>query len=185
VEQSRLHVLEPTFFSSFFHKWIRERALPPPTHPLAHRGAWRRRAGRGSSAPPLGLGHREDAPRAHSHSGARLPSSGKAGGASCGAVSPHVASCCLVSRVASCYQLAVRVLRLRLAAGRIPWPCPPWEISRGGSTGAQARTSGPDFSGHNEGATKCTGARARPEPCAAKPEPPDRRARGSTRGLAA
>jgi hypothetical protein len=31
---------------------------------------------------------------------------------------------------------------------------------------------GPDFPGHNEGAAKCTGARARPEPCAAKPEPP-------------
>jgi hypothetical protein len=28
-------------------------ALGSPTHPLAHRGAWRRRAGRGSSAPPL------------------------------------------------------------------------------------------------------------------------------------
>jgi hypothetical protein len=32
---------------------VRERALRSPTHPLAHRGAWRRRAGRGSSAPPL------------------------------------------------------------------------------------------------------------------------------------
>jgi hypothetical protein len=31
----------------------------------------------------------------------------------------------------------------------------------GGSTGPAARTR---FSGHNEGATKCTGARARPEP---------------------
>jgi hypothetical protein len=28
---------------------VRERALGSPTHPLAHRGAWRRRAGRGSS----------------------------------------------------------------------------------------------------------------------------------------
>jgi hypothetical protein len=32
---------------------VRERALGSPTHPLAHRGACRRRAGRGSSAPPL------------------------------------------------------------------------------------------------------------------------------------
>jgi hypothetical protein len=32
---------------------VRERALGPPTHPLAHRGAWRRRAGRVSSEPPL------------------------------------------------------------------------------------------------------------------------------------
>jgi hypothetical protein len=40
---------------------------------------------------------------------------------------------------------------------------------------------GPGLSGHSEGTTKCTGARARPEPCAAKPEPPDHRARGSTR----
>jgi hypothetical protein len=32
---------------------VRERDLGSPTHPLAHRGAWRRRAGRGSSAPPL------------------------------------------------------------------------------------------------------------------------------------
>jgi hypothetical protein len=55
--------------------------------------------------------------------------------------------------------------------GRIPWP--PREIS-----GEEARP-GPDFSGHNEGAAKCTGPRARPEPCAAKPEPPDHRARGS------
>jgi hypothetical protein len=32
----------------------RERALGSPTHHLAHRGAWRRRAGRGGgSAPPL------------------------------------------------------------------------------------------------------------------------------------
>jgi hypothetical protein len=57
-EQSRLRVLEPT--SSFFPangaeggREVRERPLGPPTHPLAHRGAWRRRAGRGSSAPPL------------------------------------------------------------------------------------------------------------------------------------
>jgi hypothetical protein len=44
-------------------------------------------------------------------------------------------------------------------------------------------STGPDriFLGirHNEGATKCAGARARPEPCAAKPEPPDHKARGS------
>ena len=32
---------------------VRERALGSPTHPLAHRGAWRRKTGRGSSAPPL------------------------------------------------------------------------------------------------------------------------------------
>ena len=61
--------------------------------------------------------------------------------------------------------------------GRFPWP--PQEIS---GEEAQARTR---FSGHNEGATKCTGARVRPEPCAAKPEPPDHRARGSTDQLAA
>jgi hypothetical protein len=57
-EQSRLRVLEPTFF----RKWGRAAevaagsgggGLGAPTHPLAHRGAWRRRAGRGSSAPPL------------------------------------------------------------------------------------------------------------------------------------
>jgi hypothetical protein len=36
---------------------------------------------------------------------------------------------------------------------------------------------GPDFSGHNEGATKCTGARARPEPRAAKAEPPGHKSR--------
>jgi hypothetical protein len=59
--------------------------------------------------------------------------------------------------------------------GRTSWP-PCWEIS---GEEAQARTR---FSwAYNEGATKCTGARARPEPCAAKPEPPDHRARGSTR----
>jgi hypothetical protein len=32
---------------------VRERAPGSPTHPLAHRGALRRRAGRESSAPPL------------------------------------------------------------------------------------------------------------------------------------
>jgi hypothetical protein len=32
---------------------VRERALGSPTHPLAHRGAWRRKTGRGGSAPPL------------------------------------------------------------------------------------------------------------------------------------
>jgi hypothetical protein len=31
---------------------VLERALGSPTHPLAHRGAWRRRTGRGGSAPP-------------------------------------------------------------------------------------------------------------------------------------
>jgi hypothetical protein len=64
----------------------------------------------------------------------------------------------------SCTANSIRV-------GRIPWP--PREIS---GEEAQARSR---FSGLNEGATKCTGARARPEPCAAKPEPPDHRARGS------
>jgi hypothetical protein len=34
---------------------VRERALGSPTHLLAHRRAWRRRTGRGSSAPPLSL----------------------------------------------------------------------------------------------------------------------------------
>jgi hypothetical protein len=54
VEQSRLHVLEPTFFANGAEVGgVRERALGSPNHPLAHRGAWRRRAGRGSSAPPL------------------------------------------------------------------------------------------------------------------------------------
>jgi hypothetical protein len=57
--------------------------------------------------------------------------------------------------------------------GRIPWP--PREIWGGG------HRPGPDFSGHNEGANKCAGARARPEPCAAKPEPADHR-QSSTRG---
>jgi hypothetical protein len=52
--QSRLHVLEPTFFANGAEVGgVRERALGSPTHSLAHRGAWRRRAGRGSSAPPL------------------------------------------------------------------------------------------------------------------------------------
>jgi hypothetical protein len=53
VEQSRLRVLEPTFFAKGAEVGgVRERALGSPTHPLAHRGAWRRRAGspgRGSS----------------------------------------------------------------------------------------------------------------------------------------
>jgi hypothetical protein len=54
VEQSRLRVLEPAFFANGAEVGgVRERALGSPTHPLAHRGAWRRRAGRGSSAPPL------------------------------------------------------------------------------------------------------------------------------------
>jgi hypothetical protein len=53
-EQSRLHVLEPTFFANGAEGGgVRERALGSQTHPLlAHRGAWRRRAGRGGSAPP-------------------------------------------------------------------------------------------------------------------------------------
>jgi hypothetical protein len=50
----RLHVLEPTFFANGAEVGgVRERALGSPTHPLAHRGAWRRKTGRGSSAPPL------------------------------------------------------------------------------------------------------------------------------------
>jgi hypothetical protein len=54
VEQSLLHVLEPTFSANGAEVGgVRERALGSPTHPLAQRGAWRRRAGRGSSAPPL------------------------------------------------------------------------------------------------------------------------------------
>jgi hypothetical protein len=54
VEQSRLRVLEPTFFANGAEVGgVRERALRSPTHPLAHRGAWRHRAGRGSSAPPV------------------------------------------------------------------------------------------------------------------------------------
>jgi hypothetical protein len=46
--------LEPTFFANGGEVGgVRERALGSPTHPLAHRGAWRRKTGRGSSAPPL------------------------------------------------------------------------------------------------------------------------------------
>jgi hypothetical protein len=56
VEQSLLHVLEPTFSANGAEVGgVRKRALGSPTHPLARRGAWRRRAGRGSSAPPLVL----------------------------------------------------------------------------------------------------------------------------------
>jgi hypothetical protein len=46
-----------------------------------------------------------------------------------------------------------------------------------GNFGEGEHRPGPDLSGHNEGANKCAGAGARPEPCAAKPEPPDHRAR--------
>jgi hypothetical protein len=54
VEQSRLHVLEPAFFANGAEVGgVRERALGSPTHPLAHGGAWRRKTGRGGSAPPL------------------------------------------------------------------------------------------------------------------------------------
>jgi hypothetical protein len=54
LEQSRLRVLEPTFFANGAGVGgVRERALGSPTRPPAHRGAWRRGAGRGSSAPPL------------------------------------------------------------------------------------------------------------------------------------
>jgi hypothetical protein len=46
--------LEPTFFANGAAVGgVRERALGSPAHPLAHRGAWRRKTGRGSSAPPL------------------------------------------------------------------------------------------------------------------------------------
>jgi hypothetical protein len=49
--------LEPTFFANGAGAGgVRERALGSPTHPLAHRGAWRRKTGRGGSAPPLGYG---------------------------------------------------------------------------------------------------------------------------------
>ena len=42
----RLHVLEPTFFANGAEVGgVRERAPGSPTHPLAHRGAWRRRVG--------------------------------------------------------------------------------------------------------------------------------------------
>jgi hypothetical protein len=47
--------LGPTFFANGAEGGeARERALGSPTHPLAHRSAWRHRAGRGGSAPPLG-----------------------------------------------------------------------------------------------------------------------------------
>jgi hypothetical protein len=60
--------------------------------------------------------------------------------------------------------------------GRIPWP--PREISGG------EHRPGPDFSGHNKGANKCAGARRAQSPvCAAKPEPPDHRARGTRERL--
>jgi hypothetical protein len=50
----------------------------------------------------------------------------------------------------------------------------------GGEAQAQAQARA-RFSGHNEneGAIKCTGARAHLEPCAAKPEPPGHKARES------
>jgi hypothetical protein len=48
VEQSRLRVLEPAFFANGAEVGgARKRALGPPTRPLVHRGAWRRRAGGG------------------------------------------------------------------------------------------------------------------------------------------
>jgi hypothetical protein len=77
-----------------------------------------------------------------------------------------------------CYE-ATAGTETRKKLGRIPWP--PREIS---GEDAQARTR---FSGHHEGAAKCTGARARPAPCAAKAEPPGHKAReadesGSHRG---
>ena len=44
----QLHVLEPTFFANGAEVGgVRERALGSPTHPLAHRGAWRRKTGSG------------------------------------------------------------------------------------------------------------------------------------------
>jgi hypothetical protein len=54
--------------------------------------------------------------------------------------------------------------RWSLVLGRTPWP--PREISGGGATGPRP---GPDLSGHNEGASKCAGARARPAPSAQSP----------------
>jgi hypothetical protein len=62
--------------------------------------------------------------------------------------------------------------------GAAPRPARPQAGSHGhphpGEFRGRKHRPGPDFSGHNEGATKCTGtgARARPEPCAAKAEPP-------------
>jgi hypothetical protein len=57
--------LEPTFFANGAGAGgVRERALGSPTHPLAHRGAWRRKTGRGGSAPPLPFGTHLAAPRA-------------------------------------------------------------------------------------------------------------------------
>jgi hypothetical protein len=56
-EQSRLRVLEPIFFANGagggeVRERVSQRALGSPTQHLTHRGACRRRAGRGSSAPP-------------------------------------------------------------------------------------------------------------------------------------
>jgi hypothetical protein len=49
-----LRVLEPIFFAKGGGAGgVRERAPGSPTRPLAHRGAWRRKTGRGGSAPPL------------------------------------------------------------------------------------------------------------------------------------
>jgi hypothetical protein len=71
--------------------------------------------------------------------------------------------------------------RWSLVLGRTPWP--PREISGGG--GAQAR--GPDqiCLGITRAPASAPGrGRAqRPEPCAAKPEPPDHRARGTRERL--
>jgi hypothetical protein len=63
LEQSRLRVLEPAFIANGAEVGgVRERAPGSPTHPLTHRGAWRRRAGRGSSAPPLAISYGLRAP---------------------------------------------------------------------------------------------------------------------------
>jgi hypothetical protein len=99
-------------------------------------------------------------------------------------------------------QTALRNLGLR---PQVPPPPPPWPMAHGGSGSRGSRQDsgfhghpgefrgrkhrpGPYISGHNEGATTCTGARAHPEPCVAKAEPPGHKAReadesGSSRGL--
>jgi hypothetical protein len=75
-----------------------------------------------------------------------------------------------------------RLLVITMGIGRIPYSMatnghPAHREISGGGGGSTGPDHGPGLSGHNEGATKCTGARARPEPRAAKPEPPDHRAR--------
>jgi hypothetical protein len=69
-EQSRLHVLEPTFFVNGAEGGeVRERALGPPTHPQAPRGAWRRGAGKGrATATATESTHRKHPPKAPTES---------------------------------------------------------------------------------------------------------------------